>query len=170
MRTLLLLAAIFSFYSFSSCDSRPDKEGNWEITLDFPEQALDPGSNTLQLDLPETSKSFAEKNGMDAKAIQSVELTSAELLLEDGNNMDDVESAIFQLSTKEAPMKQIALGEMKEKGKSNLPLTLAKDVNATDYFSSDKVIAVVEVNAIDGGEKTYKFKMKVKFKFISKQK
>ena len=170
MKLLLLLTSVFCFSSFSACDSRPDKEGNWEIVLDFPAQALEVGSNTLQVDLPQTSKSYAEANGMDPKAIQSVELTSAELVLEDGNTLDDVESVLFQLSSKDAAMKQIAIGEVKEKGKKNLPLSLTKDKDVTDYFSSEKVIAVVEANAIDGGETSYKFKLKVKFKFISKQK
>lgn len=162
---LLLLAAIF----MSACDSRPDKTQDWEVTLEFKDQVLDPGSNTLQLDLPETSKSFAEKNGMDPKAIQNVELVSFEILLEDGNNLDDVEEVIFQLSSKDAPMKQLAIAKNKEMGKSNLPLTIAQDKDATAYFSSDKVIAVVEVSANEGGEKSYKFKAKVKFKFTSKQ-
>ena len=66
-------------------------------------------------------------------------------------------------------MKQLAIAENTEKGKNKLGLKIAEDNNATPYFKSDKVIAVYEVNAADGGETSYKFKAKIKFKFISKQ-
>jgi hypothetical protein len=66
-------------------------------------------------------------------------------------------------------MKQLAIAENKEKGKKKLNLEIAKINDATAYFKTDKVIAVVEVNAAEGGEKNYKFKANVKFKFTSKQ-
>ena len=43
----------------SSCDSRPESTIEWEQVLEFPAQKLDPGSNTLQFDLPQTAKTFA---------------------------------------------------------------------------------------------------------------
>ena len=152
-----------------ACDSRPDATKEWEQVLEFKEQALDPGSNTLQFDLPQTAKTFAAANGMDATAIQKVELISCEVYLEDDNNFDDVETVLFQLTSNNAKMKQLAIAENKEKGKKKLNLEIAKINDATAYFKTDKVIAVVEVNAAEGGEKNYKFKAKVKFKFTSKQ-
>jgi len=164
----LFLVLSLSFLCFA-CDSRPDASKDWEQILEFKEQVLDPGSNTLQFDLPQTAKTFAAANGMDEAAIQKVELLSCEVYLEDSNNLDDVETILFQLSSNNAKMKQLAIAENKEKGKQKLTLNIAKDNDATAYFKSDKVIAVVEVNAADGGEKAYRFKAKVKFKFISKQ-
>ncbi len=167
MKYLFTICSL-AFLCFA-CDSRPDAAKDWEQVLEFKEQVLDPGSNTLQFDLPQTAKTFAAANGMDAAAIQKVELLSCEVYLEDGNNLDDVETVLFQLTSSNAKMKQLAIAENKEKGKQKLTLEIAKDNDATAYFNSDKVIAVVEVNAAEGGEKTYKFKAKVKFKFISKQ-
>lgn len=152
-----------------SCDSRPNASKEWEQVLEFEEQVMDPGSNTLQFDLPQTAKTFAEANAMDPEAIVKVELIECEVYLEDENVMDDVETILFQLSSNNAKMKQLAIAENKEKGIKNLKLEIAKDNDATQFFKSDKVIAVVEVNAIDGGETSYKFKSKVKFKFTSKE-
>jgi len=152
-----------------SCDSRPESTKEWEQVLEFPAQKLDPGSNTLQFDLPQTAKTFAEANGMDPKAIQQVELLSCEVYLEDGNNFDDVETVLFQLTSNKAKMQQLAIAENKEKGKKALKLEIAEKNDAAAHFNSDKVIAVVEVNAADGGDIEYKFKTKVKFRFISKQ-
>jgi PBP1b-binding outer membrane lipoprotein LpoB len=165
----LLLFAAFAALIFASCDSRPETSKEWEQVLEFPAQKLDPGSNTLQFDLPQTAKTFAEANGMDPKAIQKVELLSCEVYLEDGNNFDDVEGVTFQLSSKNANMQQLAIAENKEKGKKSLKLDIAQKNDAADHFNSDKVIAVVEVNAVDGGDTEYKFKAKVKFRFSSKQ-
>ena len=165
---VLLTAALFSFILFS-CDSRPETTKEWEQVIEFNAQPLDPGSNTLQYDLPQTAKTFAEANGMDPKAIQKVELLSCEIYLEDENNLDDVETVLLQLSSSNAKMKQLAIAENKEKSKKNLVLEIAKNNDVTEYFNSDKVIAVVEVNAAEGGEKEYKFKSKIKFRFTSKQ-
>jgi PBP1b-binding outer membrane lipoprotein LpoB len=165
---LFFFAAIAAVI-FASCDSRPESSKEWEQVLEFPAQKLDPGSNTLQFDLPQTAKTFAEANGMDPKAIQTVELLSCEAYLEDGNNFDDVEGVTFQLSSKNAKMQQLAIAENKDKGKKSLKLDIAKKNDAAAHFNSDKVIAVVEVNAAEGGDKEYKFKAKVKFRFISKQ-
>lgn len=164
--TLLFALAVFLF---ASCDNRPESTKEWEQVLEFESIVLDPGSNTLQFDLPQTAKTFAESNGMDPAAIQKVELLSCEVYLEDGNNLDDVETVLFQLTSNNAKMKQLAIAENKDKGKDKIVLEIAKDNNATDYFNSEKVIAVVEVNAADGGETAYKFKSKVKFRFTSKQ-
>ncbi len=164
----LLLFAAFAALIFASCDSRPETSKEWEQVLEFPAQKLDPGSNTLLFDLPQTAKTFAEANGMDPKAIQKVELLSCEAYLEDGNNFDDVEGVTFQLSSK-AKMQQLAIAENKEKGKKSLKLDIAQKNDAAEHFNSDKVIAVVEVNAVDGGDTEYKFKAKVKFRFSSKQ-
>jgi hypothetical protein len=153
----------------SSCDSRPESTKEWEQVLEFPAQKLDPGSNTLQFDLPQTAKTFAEANGMDPKAIQTVELLACEVYLEDDNNLDDVETVLFQLTSKKAKMQQLAIAENKEKGKKSLKLEIAKKNDAAAHFNSDKVIAVVEVNAAEGGDTEYKFKAKVKFRFTSKQ-
>jgi hypothetical protein len=98
-----------------------------------------------------------------------VELLSCEVYLEDENNFDDVETVLLQLSSSNAKMKQLAIAENKEKSKKNLVLEIAKNNDVTEYFNSDKVIAVVEVNAAEGGEKEYKFKSKIKFRFTSKQ-
>lgn len=165
----LLLFAAFAALIFASCDSRPETSKEWEQVLEFPAQKLDPGSNTLQFDLPQTAKTFAEANGMDPKAIQKVELLSCEAYLEDRNNFDDVEGVTFQLSSKNANMQQLAIAENKEKGKKSLKLDIAQKNDAAEHFNSDKVIAVVEVNAVDGGDTEYKFKAKVKFRFSSKQ-
>ena len=165
----LFFFAAFAAFIFASCDSRPESTKEWEQVLEFPAQKLDPGSNTLQFDLPQTAKTFAEANGMDPKAIQTVELLACEIYLEDENNFDDVEGVTFQLSSKNAKMQQLAIAENKEKGKKSLKLEIAKKNDAAAHFNSDKVIAVVEVNAAEGGDKEYKFKAKVKFRFISKQ-
>jgi PBP1b-binding outer membrane lipoprotein LpoB len=165
----LFFFAAFAAFIFASCDSRPESTKEWEQVLEFPAQKLDPGSNTLQFDLPQTAKTFAEANGMDPKAIQTVELLACEVYLEDENNFDDVEGVTFQLSSKNAKMQQLAIAENKEKGKKSLKLEIAKKNDAAAHFNSDKVIAVVEVNAAEGGDKEYKFKAKVKFRFISKQ-
>jgi PBP1b-binding outer membrane lipoprotein LpoB len=164
----LMFAALIAV-SLVSCDNRPESTKEWEQVLEFSAQKLDPGSNTLQFDLPQTAKTFAEANGMDPKAIQQVELLSCEVYLEDGNNFDDVEGVTFQLSSKNAKMQQLAIAENKEKGKKSLKLDIAKKNDAADHFNSDKVIAVVEVNAAEGGDTEYKFKAKVKFRFTSKQ-
>jgi len=165
----LFFFAAFAAVIFASCDSRPESTKEWEQVLEFPAQKLDPGANTLQFDLPQTAKTFAEANGMDPKAIQTVELLSCEVYLDDENNLDDVETILFQLSSKNAKMQQLAIAENKEKGKKSLKLDIAKKNDAAAHFNSDKVIAVVEVNAAEGGDKEYKFKAKVKFRFISKQ-
>jgi len=165
----LFYLAVFAAIFLASCDSRPESSKEWEQVLEFPAQKLDPGSNTLQFDLPQTAKTFAEANGMDPKAIQNVELLSCEVYLEDEHNLDDVETVLFQLSSKNAKMQQLAIAENKEKGKKSLKLDIAKKNDAAAHFNSDKVIAVVEVNAAEGGDKEYKFKAKVKFRFISKQ-
>lgn len=169
MKLSAFFLALFCLCTFSACDNRADKSKDWEVTLEFKDQVLDPGSNTLQLDLAETSKSFAEKNGMDPKAIQSVNLLSCEILLEDGNNFDDIEDVVFQLTSNSSTMKQLAIFSNKEKGKTSLSLGIAKDNDAGELFATEKVIAVVEVGANEGGTKSYKFKAKCKFKFTSKQ-
>lgn len=169
MKLSALFLALICLYTFSACDNRADKTKDWEVTLEFKDQVLDPGSNTLQLDLPETSKSFAEKNGMDPKAIQSVQLLSCDILLEDGNNFDDVEDITFQLTSNSSSMKPLAIFSNKDKGKTSISLNLAKDNEAGALFATEKVIAVVEVGATQGGTKSYKFKAKCKFKFTSKQ-
>ena len=94
MRNAFLIL-LLPIWLFISCDSRPDTTAEWEQVLEFPAQVLDPGSNTLQFDLPETAKSFAESKGMDPEAIQKVELVSSEIYLEDGNNFDDVEMVLL---------------------------------------------------------------------------
>ncbi len=167
MRFITLFSLTFAL--LVSCDSRPDQTEDWEQTFEFPVQALDPGSNTFQFDLPQTAKTFADSHNMDPKAIQKVELISCEVFLEDGNNFDDVETILLQLSSRDANMKQLAIAENKEKGKTKIDLAIAKDNNATAYFKSDKVIAVLEVNADEGGETEYNIKAKIKFKFTSKQ-
>jgi dCMP deaminase len=56
----LFFFAAFAAVIFASCDSRPESTKEWEQVLEFPAQKLDPGSNTLQFDLPQTAKTFAE--------------------------------------------------------------------------------------------------------------
>jgi hypothetical protein len=145
-----------------------DALGDDSIANNLRQQAMRMSAEAKGL-LAEADRLLQEANGMDPKAIQQVELLSCEVYLEDGNNFDDVEGVTFQLSSKNANMQQLAIAENKEKGKKSLKLDIAKKNDAADHFNSDKVIAVVEVNAAEGGDTEYKFKAKVKFRFTSKQ-
>lgn len=164
MKNLLLIFAA-SFVLFA-CDSRPEAEAEWEIELAFDEITLDPGSNSLQLNLPESPKSFAESKGLDPASISKAEVVSAEVMTT-SSNFDDIEMVLLQMAST-ADMKSLAIGENEEKGKTSLSLEIPEDTNASEHFKSDEPIVVLEVNAIEGGG-TYKFKTKIKFKLISKK-
>ena len=171
MRTYLLLA--FCLLMFAACDSRPNKTVDWEIVLDFPNTVFEVGSNTLQKEIPMSAADFAKANGMASErtAIQEITLTSCELMIEGEGDFAPVETTILQLSSKDAPMKQLAIGENKEAGKS-IALKLAKDVNATDYFYySEKIIAVLELDTNEDKltGTPCNVKVKMKFKFTSKE-
>lgn len=171
MRYLFLLFLASSLL-FISCDNRAEETKTWELSIQFPATEVDPGSHTLQAELPKSVKAFLEENKLDPEAITSVELTSVELSIPKlpGNGIEQVS---LQFSASGADVQQVgSTGEGFDNSQGSAKLKLAESAkNMAELLAQDKVIAVFDIANEDGSEgEEHSFEAKFSFQVTAKVK